>query len=366
MNQDIANHQLQTLRPFLIDSSGQYELKAFKSRKGSSSSLDLTREWIESSHRQLLASPTLTHPSFPSGSLDYGSLSHTQKAYVSVLKGFTDLVFNPPSPALPSASSGSSAVVQSMCPLPFHPETTYLDSARLLALATDAADTAAMYMFLLLYRQLVFSDVGDLPNTPRDQSRVSDADLLKLKKEIRDISSSHLGLCFKYGAQSPGSDAEQEKWSKIKQDVVLQVALRAKGAQVGSSSRSTSSTDSHPPHIHAPDERVLKLAERWSDTHVRPNSALSTMLKNRIRDAVFGQVVALNYPPRDSGHIKTTEADAAFPPSSPAPLASGLEPLADEIRSLAERLSRLAHIHLGVYLPLYEQEVNLSDVTITS
>ncbi|KIJ17789.1 hypothetical protein PAXINDRAFT_167767 [Paxillus involutus ATCC 200175] len=366
MKLDIANHQLQTLRPFLIDSSGQYELKAFKSRKGSSSSLDLTREWIESSHRQLLASPTLTHPSFPSGSLDYGSLSHTQKAYVSVLKGFTDLVFNPPSPALPSASSGSSAVVQSMCPLPFHPETTYLDSARLLALATDAADTAAMYMFLLLYRQLVFSDVGDLPNTPRDQSRVSDADLLKLKKEIRDISSSHLGLCFKYGAQSPGSDAEQEKWSKIKQDVVLQVALRAKGAQVGSSSRSTSSTDSHPPHIHAPDERVLKLAERWSDTHVRPNSALSTMLKNRIRDAVFGQVVALNYPPRDSGHIKTTETDAAFPPSSPAPLASGLEPLADEIRSLAERLSRLAHIHLGVYLPLYEQEVNLSDVTITS
>ncbi|KAF9221625.1 Tcp11-domain-containing protein [Gyrodon lividus] len=372
MKLDIANHQLQTLRPFLIDSSGQYELKAFKSRKGSSSSLDATREWIRSSHRQLLASPTLTHSSFPSGSFNYGSLSHTQKTYVSVLKGLTDLVFDPPSPARspPSQTSGSSAAVQSMSPLPLYPETTYLDSARLSVLATDAADTAAMYMFLLLYRQLVFSDPGDLCSTPRDQSRVSDAELLKLKKEIRDISSSHLGKCFKYGnsGQSPGSDVEREKWSKIKQDVVLQVALRAKGAQAGASSRSASSTDSHLPHISAPDERVLKLAERWSDTHVRPNSVLSTMLKNRVRDEVFNQVIALTYPPRDllPGHIKAAEAAAAFVPLSSTPMASGLEPLTDEIRSLAERLSRLAHIHLGVYLPLYEQEGILSDVTIAS
>ncbi|KIJ62572.1 hypothetical protein HYDPIDRAFT_94005 [Hydnomerulius pinastri MD-312] len=374
MKLDIANHQLQTLRPFLIDSSGQYELKAFKGRKGSSSSLDVTREWMKSSHRQLLASPTLTHPSFPSGSFDYGSLSQTQKTYVSVLKGLTDLVFNPPSPApssAPQSSSGSPAAPQPMCPLPSYPETTYLDSQRLLVLAADAADTAAMYMFLLLYRQLVFSDTGDSSSTPRDHSRVSDAELLKLKKELRDISSSHLGHCFKYGSaeQPSGSDAEKEKWSKIKQDVVLQVALRAKEAQAGTSSRTTTpSAASHPPRTHAPDERVLKLAERWSDTHVRPNSTLSTMLKNKIRDVVFNQVISLTFPPRDSlpAHIKAAEAGASSAPPSPALLASGMEPLADELRSLAERLSRLAHIHLGVYLPLYEQEDIFSDVTIAS
>ena len=253
-----------------------------------------------------------------------------------------------------------------MCPLPLYPETTYLDSARLLVLAADAADTAAMYMFLLLYRQLVFSDTGDLPGVPRDQSRVSDAELLKLKKEIRDISSSHLGQCFKYGSveQSSISDADREKWSKTKQDIVLQVALRAKEAQVGSSSRSLASADSHLSHFHAPDERVLKLAERWAETHVRPNSALSTMLKNRVRDAVFNQVISIAYPPRDSlaPHVKTAENGA----STPSSLASGMEPLADEIRSLAERLSRLAHIHLGVYLPLYEQEDILSTITNAS
>lgn len=247
-----------------------------------------------------------------------------------------------------------------MCPLPLYPETTYLDSARLLVLAADAAETAAMYMFLLLYRQLVFSDTGDLPGVPRDQSRVSDAELLKLKKEIRDIASSHLGQCFKYGAlEEPSiSDADREKWSNTKQDIVLQVALRAKEAQTGSSA------DGHTPLFHAPDERMLKLAERWSETHVRPNSAFSTMLKNRIRDAVFNQVLAVAFPPRDSlpPHVKTAENGVPAPSS----LASGMEPLADEIRSLAERLSRLAHIHLGVYLPLYEQEDILSAITTSS
>lgn len=252
-----------------------------------------------------------------------------------------------------------------MCPLPLYPETTYLDSARLLVLAADADETLAIYMFSLLYRQLVFSDTGDLSAVSRDQSRVSDAELLKLKKEIRDISPSHLGQCFKYGnmEQSSISDADREKWSKTKQDIVLQVALRAKQAQSGSSSRPRSSADGHLPHLHAPDERVLKLAERWAETHVRPSSALSTMLKNRIRDAVFNQVIAIAYPPRDSfpPHIKTAENGASAPS-----LASGMEPLADEIRSLAERLSRLAHIHLGVYLPLYEQEDILSAITIAS
>ncbi|KAL4069876.1 T-complex protein 11-domain-containing protein [Scleroderma yunnanense] len=363
MKLDIANHQLQTLRPFLIDSSGQYELKAFKGRKGPSSSLEITRKWIMSSHHCLLTSPILSHPSFSSGSFDYRHLSQSQKTYISALKGLADLVFDPPSPApspAPACSSGSAvAAPSSMCPLPLYPETTYLDSARLLVLAADAADTAAMYMFLLLYRQLVFSDSGD-SSAPRDQSRVNHAELLRLKKEIRDISSSHLGHCFKYG-NLDGSDSavDRDKWCKLKQDIVLQVALRAKEART--------STDINPSALptHVPDERLLKLAEGWSDTHIRPNSPLSTMLKNRVRDAVFSQVLAFTFPPSDAslGSIRTLGSLSTSSPPCPAGLASGMEPLADEVRSLAERLARLAHIHLGVYLPLYEQEDVLSDAS---
>ena len=75
----------------------------------------------------MLASETLPHPSLPSSSLSYHSLSRTLQAYLCVL-------------ALPS--------------------TTSLHSARLVTFSTDAADATAMYMFLMLYRQLVFFDTS--------------------------------------------------------------------------------------------------------------------------------------------------------------------------------------------------------------
>ncbi|KAI6129810.1 T-complex protein 11-domain-containing protein [Pisolithus croceorrhizus] len=372
MKLDIANHQLQALRPCLVDTSGQYELKAFKGRKGQGSSLDITRKWMESSHRRLLASPILTHPSIPSGSFDYRNLTQTQKTYISVLKGLTDLVFDPPPTPAPQCSSGSTVVAPSaMCPLPLYPETTYLDSARLLVLATDAADTAAMYMFLLLYRQLIFSDAGDSAVT---RDRVNDAELLRLKREIRDISSSHLGHFLKYGnsdGASGGRDCPaDDKWCKIKRDIVLQVALRAKEFRGNASNQSAGSNPSSTvnassiPYSHAPDERTLRLAEGWSDTHIRPNSPLSIMLKNKVRDAVFSQVIAFAFPPSEATALGLSihgAASLSSSSSSSAGLASGMEPLADEIHLLAERLARLAQIHLGVYLRLYEQEDILSD-----
>ncbi|KAI6039325.1 T-complex protein 11-domain-containing protein [Pisolithus marmoratus] len=380
MKLDIANHQLQALRPCLVDTSGQYELKAFKGRKGQASSLDITRKWIESSHRRLLASPILTHPRFPSGSFDYRNLSQTQKTYISVLKGLTDLVFDPPPvPASQCSSSGSTTAAPSaMCPLPLYPETTYLDSARLLVLATDAADTAALYMFLLLYRQLIFSDAGDSA-IARDHPRVNDAELLKLKREIRDLSSSHLGHFLKYG-NSDGAFGDRDcpaddKWCKIKRDIVLQVALRAKESRGNASnqsagSKSLSAVDaSSAQYTHAPDERTLRLAEGWSDTHIRPNSLLSTMLRNKVRDAVFSQVLAFAFPPGEAATLGSSihgTVPFSSSPSSSTGLASGMEPLADEIHLLAERLARLAQIHLGVYLRLYEQEGILSDAPATA
>ncbi|KAI6114404.1 T-complex protein 11-domain-containing protein [Pisolithus sp. B1] len=360
MKLDIANHQLQALRPCLVDTSGQYELKAFKGRKGQGSSLDITRKWMESSHRRLLASPILTHPSIPSGSFDYRNLTQTQKTYISVLKGLTDLVFDPPPTPAPQCSSGSTVVAPSaMCPLPLYPETTYLDSARLLVLATDAADTAAMYMFLLLYRQLIFSDAGDSAVT---RDRVNDAELLRLKREIRDISSSHLGHFLKYGnsdGASGGRDCPaDDKWCKIKRDIVLQVALRAKEFQ----GQRIEPIGWLEPVVDY--ERTLRLAEGWSDTHIRPNSPLSVMLKNKVRDAVFSQVIAFAFPPSEATALGLSihgAASLSSSSSSSAGLASGMEPLADEIHLLAERLARLAQIHLGVYLRLYEQEDILSD-----
>lgn len=389
MKLDIANHQLQTLRPFLIETAGQYELKAFKGRKGAGASLDLTRKWMRTAYHHLMSSShpiplLLPHPSHPSNtiSINYRQLPQTQQIYLSVLKALTDLVFEPPCGPTPTPVPHSHAlqrerVSKSSIPyLPLYPETTYLDGARLLVLSGEAADATAMYMFLLLFRQLALSDPD--PNAcgdPSSRAVVTDAQLASLKKEIRDISSGHLGHCF---AQAKG-DGDDERWAKIRGDIVLQIAMRAKEARSSSTplsssprirnpeSASASETGSDPQPqsrvlASAPDERMLKLAERWSDTNMRPNSPLSTLLRKRIRDVVFNQVVALTFPAtslRDSGTNTSTNLGKSLSLPSlvpPSALSSGMEPLAEEIRLLSERLSRLAHIHLGVYLPLYEQE----------
>ena len=87
--------------------------------------------------------------------------------------------------ALPSATS-----------LPGYPETSFLDSARLVTFSTDAADATAMYMFLMLYRQLVFFDTSPRRYSSSEMPKVTESDLSQLKMEIRDIASCHLGYCF--------------------------------------------------------------------------------------------------------------------------------------------------------------------------
>lgn len=370
--QDIANHQLQTLRPFLIETSGQFELKAFRRRKGQAASVQLTKQWLHTAHQHMLTSENLPHPSNSSTSLVYPSLTRTLQAYLCVLKGLTDIVFEPPSPISQLKLSLSSASSQSTLPspisLPGYPETTFLDSARLVVLSTEAADATAMYMFLMLYRQLVFFEASPQQSTSKILPRVTESDLSQLKAEIRDIASCRLGYCFTRvsvdektsveGAdKNSKEDKEWQKWQKTAQNIVLQIAMRATQAQNRAKSPS-SSTDTY--SVVQPDDRMLKLTERWLDTNLRLGSPLSIVLRNRLRDALFHRLVATTYPTRDSatGQLKAiinTAVAVTEPASSAMGTVTGMESLSDEIRILAEKLSKLSLIHLGVYLPLYEQ-----------
>jgi len=193
----------------------------------------------------MLASETLPHPSLPSSSLSYRSLNRTLQAYLCVLKGFTNLIFDPPSPnplskpSVPTASSQSA--LPSATSLPGYPETSFLDSARLVTFSTDAADATAMYMFLMLYRQLVFFDTNPRRCSSSEMPKVTESDLSQLKTEIRDIASCHLGYCFTRslpdeevcgeGSAKKPNDKEWERWQKAARDVVLQIAMRATEVQ---------------------------------------------------------------------------------------------------------------------------------------
>lgn len=381
--QDIANHQLHRLRPSLIRTSGTFELKTFKNRKGDDCSIVVTQQWLHAAHDKLLGSKPIPHPLYPTGILDFSKHTRNQRAYLAALKGFVDLIFEPPVGAaqpLPPPPSLAQTTLPTIQPLAGYPETSYLDSARLVLLSIDAADLTALYMYSLLYRQLVHSD-----NSAVDARKLEDESLVKIKNELRDIGSGRLGFCFsrRYNPEGgKGDRKEVEKWRGTNRDVVLQIAMRAKQARSRKSTLLSSSPSSASlsassltigSSLEAPDEQLLNLAQRWTDTNMQPGSALSTMLRDRLRGVVFNAVVSLAYPGRDATNGKPIHLDisasgiaagataisseaAASTAFSWAGTSTGMEPLADEIRSLSEKISRLALIHLNAYLPLYEQE----------
>lgn len=290
-----------------------------------------------------------------------------------VLKGFTDILFDPPSRTSPPQSKSSSAsgsTLLATTSLPGYPETTFLDSARLVSYSADAADSTAMYMFLMLYRQLVFYDATQ--SSSRPMPKVTDSDISQLKTEIRDIASCRLGYCFtrilpEEQTGLPGqsskkcSDKDWEKWQKCAQDIVLQISMRATQAQARA--KGTLPTDGSV-SLQSPDPRMLQLAERWLETNLCYRSPLSTILRNRLRDAVFHRLVATTFPARDvatgklSAAVDLGSTVLASMSSSPPPCGpvTGMESLTEEIAALADKLSKFSLIHLGVYLPLYEQE----------
>jgi hypothetical protein len=233
-------------------------------------------------------------------------------------------------------------------------------------LGIDAADATTLYMFMLLYRQLVHSEFSGQPHA---SPKVNESDLLKLKKEIRGIG----GCSFARERANDGTNILALKYEgtvgdkrrAIKQDIILQIAMRAKEAQDRAKSPPSSlisPTGERPSVGQAPDERMLKLAERWADTNMKPGSPLSNILRSRLRDVVYDTVVGLAFPPRDSTTSKAPIVEPGASVSSNSDVlpslgtSNGMEPLTDEIRSLAERLSRLALIHLNAFLPLYEQD----------
>ena len=369
---DIANHQLTQHRPFLIRTSGLFEYKSFKKRFGAGPSLHHTRAWLHNAHDALLArKKPIPHPSYPSDHLNYATMTKNQQIYLSALKGVVDLIFE--TSALPQAATSpnsppTSPVNSPTAPSPLLtlPETLYLDKSRLLQLGSDVNDTTALYMCILLFRQLVFSDpVGGLSaSSPR---KVELEDMTRLKHEIRAVGSSRLGSFFL--AAPPIDDPEislqdnENKWN-VKQDIVLQITKRANDARHRGSQSLSASLSS--PVGEVPDQRIISVAQHWAEFNMHPGSALSAMLRNRLRDVLFDVVVSLAYPGRDSITGKMLSTDffststylgAAYVGTTPM---TGMEALTDEIRRLAEKISRLTLIHLNSYLPLYEMEGFLS------
>jgi hypothetical protein len=78
-------------------------------------------------------------------------------------------------------------------------------------------------------------------------------------------------------------------------------------------------------------------------------------MRDRLRDAVLEIVVQTVLVRGSISPLASPVCDGSSPPATRR-LATGMEPLAPEIRQLSERLSKLAVLHLNVYQTMYEQD----------
>jgi len=123
---------------------------------------------------------------------------------LSLINAITGLVFNPPSHTCSSSAHTSSTPLPHPS-TPGYPETLYLDTGRVALLAADAADLTALYMLLMLWRQLVFwkptggedSKDGEVfPRYARGTPRLDDWEVDRVKREIWEVGPRRIGSCF--------------------------------------------------------------------------------------------------------------------------------------------------------------------------
>ena len=296
------------------------------------------------------------------------------------------------------------------------PETLYLDVARLGIYTTDAVDLTAIYMLLLLYRQLVFSETSRAGWNGKGKAsrKIVEAELVKLKSEIWSVAPPRLGSCFipearkldclgsssrhdrdrsedggerrdkKERSRTRTSRSELERWRKGIRDVALHVAARSKDVEWRAEAASTQTCsiprltvpESMRP-TSPPDTAMLGLVERWCESNLKFGSPLSVLLREKLADATLHMVMASyhnvnNLPPpsrpipmsvsvsRDSHGAPRMVTQAGLlqylPPDTVVGGSLGMETLSVEMRGIAERIAKLAKIHVDVYGVMYESE----------
>jgi len=423
--QDIANHQLQSLRPYLLRSAPEYEQKIFQDKKKREHmDLAITKSWIRKAFTQL---STTTRPNTinPQASASiFRSLRRSVQINITVIKAIINLIFNPKLPSPPgfpssefassNTGTGTTSHTRSSCLAIEIPETLFLDVARLGIYTTDAVDLTAIYMLLLLYRQLVFSETSRAGWDGRGKAsrKIVEAELVKLKSEIWAVAPPRLGSCFipearrldclgakhdrdrsedggerrdkKERSRMRSSRSELERWRKGIRDVALHVAARSKDVewraeaaniQTSSVPRLAPSESIRP--TPPPDTAMLGLVERWCENNLKFGSPLSVLLREKLADAMLHMVMAcyhninnLPLPSRPTPMNVSVSRDSQGVPrvvNRAGPLqylpqdtvvggSLGMETLNVEMKGIAERIAKLAKIHVDVYGVTYESE----------
>ena len=379
--------------------------------------LSITRSWIRKAFTQLSTATRANAINSRSPANTFRSLRRSIQINITVIKAVIDLVFNPKFPdkspppltsSIPGTNTPPTSTTRSPCLAIEVPETLFLDVARLGICTTDAVDLTAIYMLLLLYRQLVFSEVSLSARDSKGSAsrRVAEAELITLKSEIWAIAPPRLGSCFipearkldnlsassserrdKERPRIRSSKSERERWRKGVRDVALHILARSKdvewraeaaSAQTASIPRLAAPGSVRP--TRAPNTAMLRLVERWCESNLQFGSPLSILLREKLADEMLHMVMAcyhnanylppLSNPTAMGGSVSRDSQVASralnkvgllqyLPSDTMVGWGLGMQTLDVEMKGIAERIAKLVRIHVDVYGVMYESESGL-------
>ncbi|GAA6023758.1 hypothetical protein JCM11491_006035 [Sporobolomyces phaffii] len=267
MKLDIANHQLRSLRPYLLQTSVEFERRFFDGRHGRTA-IPRSQSWIEHA-LESYAKGLHELPEDPRRVVDQ-----------IVAHGVLDSVFSPLAPVLPLAPTPpSSAPTRRSSLSTLLPETLQLDAFRFAHFHSDVTDLTIVYMLTLLYQQLSFP------------ARPSPSEVDSLRHELWCIISSNTGFTSSLvdspasvvgipsGPAGQGSGKlEDPSWREAMQDAIFQVAARAQQTKLGG----TASESTPPP----PEKRLVSFVQGYFDAHAKPESKVFQLLTRRLRESL--------------------------------------------------------------------------------
>ncbi|GAA6049802.1 hypothetical protein NBRC10513_001223 [Rhodotorula toruloides] len=260
MKLDIANHQLRSLRPYLVSAALDFERRFFQTsaarRRRPLKVFERVGAWLESSATGLVAKDSAPRQL---GASDVDKV---------VAHGLLDLIFPP--------VDISSTPPTSLASLP---ETVMLDSYRLKAFHADSTDLTVMYLLSMLFQQLAVP------------ARPSTEDMERLCKELWIVMTTSTGspsslvgpaasiLGIPQGPPGHGiSKLSSSAWRNGMQDVLLQLAARAK---------QVNKVDAQPVSpAPLPDADTLKLVSSYFETNVKADGKLFQLLQKRLRETI--------------------------------------------------------------------------------
>ncbi|PWN45448.1 hypothetical protein IE81DRAFT_344752 [Ceraceosorus guamensis] len=336
MKLDIANHQLRTARPYLVDTAVEFESRWFREQlELGKLSLDRSFSWFTTA-LQRAESQTFSQ-----------ALTRTEAISKAFDDGFLNLIFEAPLVRPTSSVTSTSAIPLSASQqqgtgvalsssslnhayISYFPEMFQFDAYRLITFHADATDITIMYMLLLLFRQLACSPLlagASPPSTKLTAGQIASnaanlaaRQIASVKEEIwcllceantsisaRETSAprtpatpSARTAAMMLGGATGSAKLEDVKWRAAMGDVLLQVAARASAVQIAardpqclalasaaSAGGETTTADPLPRvSLSAPPERVLAMLRAWLETNLRVGSPLHKLCQSRLRDVI--------------------------------------------------------------------------------